>query len=369
MRRTRSGFTLVELLVVISIIAMLASLLMPAVNRAREAARRTQCMNNMRNVALAMMQYDTAKQKLPGWANNLCPDPQYGMATNAQTSGETRLPSSWAFELLPYIEKGDLYYLYGPNNTDPGQSGTSRRCMATGMPQEHIKLLVCPNDSGAVGAPNALSYVVNCGMRDHSSKWNQTTILGGGDEGARHDSDYLEPPANGVFHNNWQYGSVSNGRITGVRNRSINSLAYVSAGDGTSSTLMVSENVDGGFWHGSYTPQGNNYVYEGAICFCWTAADPSSAASSTTNYMKINARIGQDPNGFRAPRPSGNHDSGVNVIFCDAHSAFISENIDWMTWCLLHTANGRQVMQPRNNKFQDNQALNPFRYTPLNEKF
>ena len=130
MSRRRSGFTLVELLVVISIIAMLASLLMPAVNRAREAARRTQCINNMRNVALAMMQYDTAKQKLPGWANNLCPNPQFGMQVTGDQAPST-YPSSWVFELLPYIEKGDLYYCMAPTTQirrAPPGAATARDC-------------------------------------------------------------------------------------------------------------------------------------------------------------------------------------------------------------------------------------------------
>ena len=362
MRNRRTGFTLVELLVVISIIAMLASLLMPAVNRAREAARRTQCMNNMRNIALAMMQYDTAKQRLPGWANNLCPDPTHQVATGTRS---TQGAASWCFELLPYIEKGDLYYLYGPNNKDTSTS-TSRRCMQNGVPQEHIKLLICPNDSGAVGSPNALSYVVNCGMRDRG--WNSLSIGGGSDYGAYHSWNYLEAPGNGVFHNNWQYGNVRNGRLTGTRNRTLNSLAYISAGDGTASTLMVSENVDAGFWHGAHYQTPNpSRNYEGVLCFCWAGADLTG--QNTNNEMRINVKIGQGRNLY-APRASGNHDSGVNVIFCDAHSAFISENIDWMTWCLLFTPNGRQVMEPRSNgTFRENQSLDPFRYTPLNEKY
>ena len=352
--RVRSGFTLVELLVVISIIAMLASLLMPAVNRAREAARRTQCMNNMRNVALAMMQYDTAKQKLPGWANLLCVNSR-GWFIDAD-QGTERHGSSWAFELLPYIEKGDLYYLYGPNSTDI--SSTSRRCYENGLPQEHIKLLICPNDSGAVGAPNAISYVVNCGVRDNTSNWNTFARGTGGTRGSR----YLEPPANGVFHNNWYRGTS-----TTVEPKTINSLAYISANDGTSSTLMVSENIDASFWHGSQN-QTTMDVYEAGICFCWTAGNPANA-TGTSNEMRINANIGQGSTNPNMPRPSGNHDSGVNVIFCDAHSAFISENVDWMTWCLLHTPSGRQVMEPAWNKFVDDEELAPFRFTPLNEKF
>ena len=233
--------------------------------------------------------------------------------------------------------------------------------MQSGPPQEHIKLLVCPNDSGAVGAPNAISYVVNCGMRD--AHWNHTKV--GDKDGVYERHSYFEPPANGVFHNNWQYGGEKNGRITSTWNRSLNSLAYISAGDGTSSTLMVSENVDAGYWHGSYN-QTTVRVYENSICFCWV---PTTVTDSS-NQMRINVKIGQDPYQRRSPRPSGNHDSGVNVIFCDAHSAFISENIDWMTWCLLFTPSGRQVMQPANSgKMKDNQVLAPFRYTPLNEKF
>ena len=357
MRRGRSGFTLVELLVVISIIAMLASLLMPAVNRAREAARRTQCMNNMRNVALAMMQYDTAKQRLPGWANLLCPN-QRGWYVSGDANGEQH-GSSWVFELLPYIEKGDLYYLYGPNNTDT--SSTTRRCFGSGgtLPQEHIKLMVCPNDSGAVGMPNGLSYVVNCGVRDTTTNWN--TLASGA--GASRGTETMEPPANGVFHNNFYRGSA-----TTQNPRTANSLAYISSGDGTASTVMVSENVDAFFWHGSVN-QTTFDVYEAAVCFCWSAADPTTGADVTVNKLRINNEIGIATT-HTHPRPSGNHDSGVNVIFCDAHSAFISENIDWLTWCLLCTPNGRQTMQPQTNKFIDNQSqLQPFRYTPLSEKF
>ena len=130
---------------------------------------------------------------------------------------------------------------------------------------------------------------------------------------------------------------------------------------------MVSENVDAFFWHGSIN-QTTLEVYEAAVCFCWSAADPTTATNPTTNKMRINADMGMATS-HTHPRPAGNHDSGVNVIFWDAHSAFINENIDWLTWCLMHTPNGRQTMQPTTNRWLDNQALAPFRYTPLNEKY
>jgi len=101
MSRRRSGFTLIELLVVIAIIAILIALLVPAVQKVRESAARTQCINNLKQIGVAMHAYhDVAKKLPPGAANDMRP---FGTATGAGWG------SSWKVYILPYIEQGPIY--------------------------------------------------------------------------------------------------------------------------------------------------------------------------------------------------------------------------------------------------------------------
>ena len=125
----RAAITLVELLVTIAIIGMLTSLLLPAVQMARESARNTQCQSQLRQVGLAVLQHESTFQHLPsgGWGFSWVGDVQYGFGK--------KQPGGWIFQILPHLEQTNLVEL----------SRTDRQALL----MQRVPVLVCPSRSGA----------------------------------------------------------------------------------------------------------------------------------------------------------------------------------------------------------------------------
>ena len=145
-RRIVNGFTLVEMLVVIAIVGLLVALLLPAVQAAREAARRSQCMNNLKQLSLAMILHETTHRFYPtgGWSVFFTADPDRGFGSNQ--------PGGWCFGLLPFVEEQALRDLGG------GLQGPARDEAIRQREGTPLSVFNCPSRRAAQAYPNARGF-------------------------------------------------------------------------------------------------------------------------------------------------------------------------------------------------------------------
>lgn len=380
-KAARSGFTLIELLVVISIIATLAALILPGVQNAREAARRAQCMNNMRNVGLAMQGYATANNgNLPPLTGGVSLGAGFGTRNYPVTGGSTTTGprgGSWVVHLLPYLDQTALF--------EQVQTAASAG-VAAGLGDVNIEVLTCPDDP-LEEAPGRLGFVVNAGFitQDRWSSISDTAhrIIGydypfnatGGS-----DSDILNDRrvtlGTGAI---WRTDTPNvpapgSGSLIDLDGGLSMSLDFISRGDGSTQTILISENLDtrqfdttsvAGGWSsdltgdiafgirvagsgstvsdntsaGGYGPTGgsNGDLANNAL----VASQPDVFISGVNDVCKINKNLGiATPGG--SPRPSSLHPNIVNVSFADGSSKTLNQGIDDTVYMRLITSNGNR---------------------------
>jgi prepilin-type N-terminal cleavage/methylation domain-containing protein/prepilin-type processing-associated H-X9-DG protein len=298
----RSGFTLVELLVVIAIIAMLMALLLPAVNAARENGRATTCRNNIRNLALALISYDSTRNSLPGLAV---------FQFDSQRSGN---PTPWGrplmYEIMPQLERADIYEVFS-RDTLPQHF----------RPNFHMTLMVCPSDPQPTGPVTA--YTFNYGY-------------GGFTAGARN-------RANGIF------GRAS--APPGINDEPSNSLNFVSAKDGLTNTLLLSESLDARNWNElswdpNNVPADNEAPYR--LGFVWidlpiaSQPNPTQGTVFTINRYRglSDGPAANDQLWWEYARPSSNHPQSVQVAFADGHVRNLRETVEYRVYAQLMTSDG-----------------------------
>jgi prepilin-type N-terminal cleavage/methylation domain-containing protein/prepilin-type processing-associated H-X9-DG protein len=308
---SRSAFTLIELLVVIAIIAILIGLLLPAVQKVREAAARAQCLNNLKQIGLGLHNYhDTKKTLPPGFDTN-------GFSTHAY--------------LLPFIEQQVVYSSI--DFTVKYNNAVNATAMAT-----KIQIFLCPSDPHQAPFPvgqAGTNYRSNMGS---GFMWDHTGAL------------YAAFPSTGPFYYN-------------------STVCLTDISDGTSNTAAFSEHRTGDFSNSiasldtdTFQPGGSPSTPAQAVTDCqgfdWTnlafqgrstvGAPWLEGYHSTTIYFHTSqpgTRSCMYPSvGGVVTTANSSHPGGVNVLMCDGSARFVAYSVDLATWQGLGTIGGNELL-------------------------
>ncbi len=346
-----NGFTILELLVTISLISLLMTLLLPAVMSARTAARRTQCRNNLRNLGVAMQSELTTNRRFPA---------------SGLFSTDGMRYRSWVVTLLPWLERNDIAQQWEyerPNAEMPNIE----------LAQIPVKILVCPDDDTAMpGKPN-LSYAVNGGygwtepvdcpstlhLKQDPPLWGVPIDFNGDGVTCPADESLDGEPKDRLlyfrtavfFPENFPLGSGT------VRHHTADTVT-----DGLSQTLIIAESVRAGYdpdadnqlevtgW-ANPEPRRTSFLISGYVC------EGLRCSAGRVDYRRANDRT-QEPYRFEAinsarDQPEGQapwatsfHQGGVHVVFGDGHVEFLSESVDGSVYAALASPQGARLRGP-----------------------
>jgi prepilin-type N-terminal cleavage/methylation domain-containing protein/prepilin-type processing-associated H-X9-DG protein len=325
-RRARRGFTLIELLVVIAIIAILIGLLVPAVQKVREAAARIQCSNNLKQMGIGLHNYHDSMGKFPSGHVEQCP-----AGTAAGTESPCQLYGGVFISLLPYIEQDNLFKKYADFPT-PNLTAANRTNAAFCVTS--VKTYLCPADprAGQILAPESIapngtgqpspnllyvasSYKAMSGIGDTRTT---DTFAGYWDEVQQ--AQKIHPNGRGLFHGDG---------YSGLQPETMASIL-----DGTSNTIIIGERhtkthiTRGPFWADTFNlySMGASWPYSITLIPDYDACQKSVNA----NYCKY---------GW-----GSTHTAGINWLFADAHVRSISQSIDMNVFMALSTIAGGEVL-------------------------
>ncbi|KAJ3058246.1 hypothetical protein HK102_010601 [Quaeritorhiza haematococci] len=344
MRRSR-GFTLIELLVVIAIIAVLIALLLPAVQSAREAARRIQCTNNLKQIGLAVYNFESTNAKLPdGWG----PAPNNGIAGNEGNAGNSR-PNVQAM-ILGYMEQANLYGAFNFQLDVNAQAGNGTARL------QQVAAYLCPSDPSAerIGGTGNHNYFASLGA---TASQRLGTVDGEEPNASRAGLFNIRLNATAPRGNaEWQkiQGGVRLGDITdGTSNTAMfaeNKRSRMPSGSGTGQAADHPDRVfyfGTGFDNGAIKlPEcngpGASLTYRGMQYYRQLPITTTYTHTVTPNYRNYDCG---SSNFFAAHIAARSyHSGGVNFLFGDGSVRPIRESIDKKTWYAVLTRDGRETV-------------------------
>jgi prepilin-type N-terminal cleavage/methylation domain-containing protein len=336
--QARRGFTLVELLVVIAIIGILVALLLPAIQAAREAARRSQCQNNLRQLSLGVLNYESSYKELPA-----------GGITNGPCCG-TQSGAGWTILILPFIEEQALFDKYDFDEPNESAVDADKDGLVNSFVREaNIAVHDCPTDEetnlnempasgpGTGVRYNRGSYRGNAGLCttqsgafwDSSSQQNKVYVRERGPL----------PGIGKMYVNPWVANPVEQ---TNAPWSLTEPVKLKDITDGTSSTLLLGEKSHRGifpesprrrtFWAYTYTS------YQRSLTFLQTR----SIISDYDRCLQVGGAFGDDP----CKRSWGSlHAGGFTIALCDGSCRYIPESIDIFLFGAMSTIANGEVIQ------------------------
>jgi prepilin-type N-terminal cleavage/methylation domain-containing protein/prepilin-type processing-associated H-X9-DG protein len=328
----RAGFTLVELLVVIAIIGILVGLLLPAVQSAREAARRMSCGNNLKQLGLALHNYEGTHKSFP-------PGAVWGAGPAPHT-----LPyhHTWMVMILPYMEQQPLY------------DSIDKRLPIWGQPAVSVQVegFRCPSDDACQDLSDSSNIAVSNYAGSEGFHWHPSAVVGNSAPW----NTYADPII--------KTADLS-GLFTVTKTRRFSDIK-----DGTSSTIAIAEKDAMGFGGGPFMTSGTGERRVGTPVFCSAFVATSHAgwgANETgANCVNVDGTAKTNGSWFRNhsftptyltawgintewPGASSTHPGGLQVCYADGSVGFLAETIDYGTYLKLNAIKDNNVMiDPRN---------------------
>jgi prepilin-type N-terminal cleavage/methylation domain-containing protein/prepilin-type processing-associated H-X9-DG protein len=366
----RRGFTLIELLVVIAIIAVLIALLLPAVQAAREAARRIQCTNNLKQLGLGLANYESSNGSFPigsVFGTNVPPCGSPGFGGGCQNT-------PWFILMLPFIEQGPLYSSFNASFGTEGVNGA-------GGPQgfainstvftTKIPSFQCPSDNVNAFALSSLAavgvgpYTWSASKGNYGINWGNTDngqwAISGGKGVGQFPTVYRASPF-GLNSSTTGPQLVRVASVTdGLSNTQFLSELLQGANDDLRGTVWV-DNAGAGSYMTRFTPNGNQDILQ--ITGIWTGngfnnidnvpsfttgvgtspANSAAGALCDSQPAQKLACYNQSTEGFEYVGTRSRHPGGVNTLFGDGSVHFMKDSISPVTWVALGSISGGEVV-------------------------